>query len=494
MPSQSFDETIPETFDLVVFGGTGDLSMRKLMPAMLARHVSQRLPASGRIIGCSRSKLTDQEYRAKVADACETYLDRTNLDRSGLGSFLERLHYTSCDALDPGRYDGLASLLAAGSAPTRVFYLAVSPRLYGPICENLHHAGLLTPHCRVVLEKPIGHDLASSREISAQVGRYFEESQVYRIDHYLGKETVQNLMVLRFANALLEPVWNQQFIDHVQLTVAESIGVEGRGDYYDHSGALRDMIQNHILQVLCLLAMEPPISMTANAIRDEKLKVLRALHPMTESDIRARTVRGQYTRGAIDGQPVSDYAQDLDLDGPSRTESFVALKTEIHNWRWSGVPFYLRTGKRLPTRCSEIVVQFKQVPYRIFPAQSGAMPPNQLVIRLQPNEAVTIQMLTKVPGTSMSMRAKPLTLFFSEAYQTRQPDAYERLLGDVLRGDPTLFMRRDEVDAAWSWVEPILEAWSSMDEPPKSYTAGTWGPTAAIALIERDGRTWHEPS
>jgi glucose-6-phosphate 1-dehydrogenase len=375
----------------------------------------------------------------------------------------------------------------------RVFYLATAPDLYGPISRNIGAAGLATPQSRVVLEKPIGHDLESARAINDQVGEVFAEKQTYRIDHYLGKETVQNLLALRFANSIFERLWNTDVIDHVQITVAETVGLEGRGNYYDHAGALRDMVQNHLLQLLCLMAMEPPVSLDADRVRDEKLKVLRALRPIQPHEMAALTVRGQYGSGAIDGRPVPGYLADLGDAATSVTETFVALKAEVRSWRWANVPFYLRTGKRLPQKVSEIVVQYRALPFSIFPTEIGPLDPNRLVIRLQPEEGMRLEMMTKEPGPGgFRVSATALDISFEKTFGIRYPDAYERLLMDTVRGNATLFMRRDEVEAAWSWVEPILEAWAARPDHPRPYAAGSWGPTAAIALIERDGRTWRE--
>ncbi|MDR3537695.1 MAG: glucose-6-phosphate dehydrogenase, partial [Acetobacteraceae bacterium] len=371
--------------------------------------------------------------------------------------------------------------------------LATSPNLYGPVCANLGTAGLVTQDSRVVLEKPIGHDLASAQAIISDVGKVFTESQTFRIDHYLGKETVQNLMALRFANTIFERLWTTDVIDHVQITVAESVGLEGRAGYYDSAGQLRDMIQNHMLQLLCLIAMEPPVSLDADRVRDEKLKVLRALRPIAPHEVAALTVRGQYAQGAIDGKPVPGYLADLGNEEPSSTETFVALKAEVKTWRWANVPFYLRTGKRLPTKVSEIVIQFRAAPFSIFPADAADWQPNRLIIRLQPEEGMRLEMMTKDPGPG-GLRLSPtgLDIRFEKTFGMRFPDAYERLLMDAVRGNPTLFMRHDEVEAAWTWVEPILQAWAARPDHPRPYPAGSWGPTAAIALIERDGRTWHE--
>jgi glucose-6-phosphate 1-dehydrogenase len=375
----------------------------------------------------------------------------------------------------------------------RAFYMAIAPDLFGPTCDYIEKQGYYRRDARVVIEKPLGHDLESSMAINDAVSKIFKEDQVYRIDHYLGKETVQNLLALRFANILFEPIWNSAHIDHVQITVAESVGAGTRG-YYDESGALRDMVQNHMLQLLCLVAMEPPASDDANALRDEKLKVLRALKRITGNDVTKATVRGQYRNGSIDGQVVSSYQEELPVDRKgSRMETFVALKAEVENWRWTGVPFYFRTGKRLASRASEIVIQFRNIPHSIFDHAEGAPKPNQLVIRLQPDEGVRLQVMIKDPGPGgMRLREVPLNLSFAATFSERTPEAYERLLLDVIRGSQTLFMRRDELEAAWTWVDPIRRAWDAATDAPHLYHAGTWGPSAAVALIERDGRTWHE--
>jgi glucose-6-phosphate 1-dehydrogenase len=351
---------------------------------------------------------------------------------------------------------------------------------------------LVTNKSRVVVEKPLGKSGASAEATNEAVGRVFPEPSIYRIDHYLGKETVQNLLALRFANLLFEPLWNHKYIDHVQITVGETLGVEGRAGYYDTSGALRDMVQNHMLQLLCLVAMEPPNSVDANALRDEKLKVLRSLRPMTAERMESHIVRGQYKAGASKDGPVAGYLEELGND-QSTTETFVALKAEVGSWRWNGTPFYLRTGKRLPSRVSEIVVQFRGIPHNIFGKSAGVANPNRLVIRLQPDEGVKLDLMIKDPGPGgMRLQQVPVDMTFKEVFNVRNPDAYERLLMDVVRGNQTLFMRRDEVAAAWAWVDPILDHWKASVDAPKPYTAGTWGPAASVALIERDGRTWHD--
>ncbi len=482
-----------EPFDCIVFGATGDLTLRKLLPALYYRLRDGQIPAQARIVGAARSDFTDESFRARAAEAIGKHVAKADQDPAMLGRFEALVHYARGDAAAPGGLSALSDLLGEHPDRVRVFYLATSPDLYGPICRNLQAAGLVSANSRVVLEKPIGHDLASAREINDVVGQVFAEAQTFRIDHYLGKETVQNLLALRFANVVFERLWNADVIDHVQITVGETVGVEGRGDYYDHSGALRDMVQNHLMQLLCLLAMEPPTSLDADAVRDEKLKVLRALKPIAPHEVGHVTVRGQYSSGAVDGRAVPGYLADLGPGRTSRTETFVALKAEIQNWRWANVPFYLRSGKRLPQKVSEIVVQFRGAPFNAFQREQSAMSPNKLIIRLQPEEGMKLELMTKSPEPGgLHLSPTQLDISFEKAFATRYPDAYERLLMDSVRGNPTLFMRRDEVEAAWSWVEPIIEAWDEHREVPRLYSAGSWGPTSAIALIERDGRTWYE--
>jgi glucose-6-phosphate 1-dehydrogenase len=479
-------------FDCVVFGATGDLTLRKLLPALYYRFRDGQVPNDSRIIGAARSDLDDASYRSRAAEALKQHVPRDDLDPAVVRGFLELIRYARTDATDQSAgWSALKQSLDPGRV--RVFYLATAPDLYGPICRNIGAAGLASDQSRVVLEKPIGHDLGSALEIIQQVGEVFAEPQTFRIDHFLGKETVQNLMALRFANTIFERIWSTDVIDHVQITVAETVGLEGRAGYYDRAGAMRDMVQNHLLQLLCLIAMEPPVSLAADRVRDEKLKVLRALRPLEAHEVATRTVRGQYAPGAIDGKPVGGYQTDLDREEPSNTETFVALKADIRTWRWANVPFYLRTGKRLPRKVSEIVIQFRAQPFSIFPAEAADWQPNRLIVRLQPEEGMRLEMMTKDPGPG-GLRLSPtgLDIHFEKAFGVRFPDAYERLLMDTVRGDPTLFMRRDEVEAAWTWVEPILEAWSARPDHPRPYPAGSWGPTGAIALIERDGRTWHE--
>ena len=481
-----------DDFDLVVFGATGDLAQRKLLPALFYRDAQGQVPPGARIIGTSRRAMSTEAFRAVALAALEKHVPEAQRSPENWQRFAGRLSYLTVDAGSDDGWKKLAAALKDQPERIRVFYLAVGPDLFGPICEKLGKYGLVTPTTRVVIEKPLGKSGASAKALNDAIGQVFAEHQVYRIDHYLGKETVQNLMALRFANALFEPLWNSAHIDHVQITVAETLGVEGRAGYYDTAGAMRDMVQNHMLQLLCLVAMEPPASLAADAVRDEKLKVLKSLKAITGEPVNNATVRGQYRAGAATGAAVPGYLEELGQPS-SKTETFVAIKAEIANWRWNGVPFYLRTGKRLPSRESEIVVTFKPIPYSVFGQEAGAVASNRLVIRLQPGEGVKLWIMIKDPGPGgMRLQHVPLDMTFADTFNVRNPDAYERLLMDVVRGSQTLFMRRDEVEAAWAWIDPILEAWSASSEMPKPYTAGTWGPTAAVALIERDGRTWYE--
>ncbi|WP_373505923.1 glucose-6-phosphate dehydrogenase [Aestuariivirga sp.] len=481
-----------DLFDLVVFGATGDLSQRKLLPALFHRDLQGQIPPESRIIGSSRRPFSNDEFKDFARASLEAHVDESERHADVMARFIDRLSYVAADAAQDDGWMELEKSLQPGLDRIRVFYLAVGPDLFGPICEKLGTHKLVTPQSRVVIEKPLGKSGASAHALNESISRVFSEPQIYRIDHYLGKETVQNLMALRFANALFEPVWNSAHIDHVQITVSETLGVEGRAGYYDTAGALRDMVQNHMLQLLCLVAMEPPTSTAADALRDEKLKVLKALAPITGDAVANLSVRGQYRAGAANGGAVKGYLEELGSN-TSKTETFVALKAEIRNWRWSGVPFYLRTGKRLPSRVSEIVVTFKPIPHSVFEPSAGPIAPNRLVIRLQPDEGVKLWLMIKDPGPGgMRLSHVPLDMSFADAFNVRNPDAYERLIMDVVRGSQALFMRRDEVEAAWAWIDPVLDAWAASSELPKAYTSGTWGPSAAVALIERDGRTWYE--
>ena len=481
-----------DPFDCVVFGGSGDLAERKLLPALYHRQMEGQFLEPTRIIGASRSPLSNEEYRTFARDSLKEHLKPGEYDEAKVEDFCKRVFYVPVDAKSEQGWDELKALLKEGEDRVRTFYLAVAPSIFGAISEKIRDHDLITDQTRIVVEKPIGRDLASATKLNDTIGKVFHEEQIFRIDHYLGKETVQNLMALRFANALYEPLWNAEHIDHVQITVAESVGLEGRASYYDTAGALRDMVQNHIMQLLCLVAMEVPSSMSSEAVRDEKLKVLRALKPIDENNVERYTVRGQYRAGASAGGPVTGYLEELE-GGVSNTETFVAIKAEIGNWRWAGVPFYIRTGKRLAARVSEIVITFKPIPHNIFDQSAGRIPANQLIIRLQPDEGVKQSLMIKDPGPGgMRLRNVSLDMSFAEAFSVRSPDAYERLLMDTIRSNQTLFMRRDEVEAAWQTIDPILKGWEITGQAVQGYTAGTWGPSQAIALIERDGRTWHE--
>ena len=480
-----------DTFDIVIFGGTGDLSRRKLIPALYHRYMDDQIPEGSRIVGSARTEMDREGFIALAREACEANQGR-EFDASCFDDFAKLLDYVPLDATAPDAdWDALKAALARDGRTT-VFYLAVTPLIYVDICQALGRVGLNDESVRIVLEKPIGTDLESARRINDGVGAVFRENAVYRIDHYLGKETVQNLLVLRFANALFEPIWNRAAVDHVQITVSESLGLESRADYYDRSGALRDMVQNHLLQLLCLTAMEAPSSFDGDSIRTEKIKVLRALKPFSNCDTLKSTVRGQYVAGQQDGESVRGYLEELSAENPkSKTETFVAIKTKIENWRWAGVPFYLRTGKRMPERRSEIVVQFKPVPHSIFGDNNPTE--NKLVIRLQPDEGMRMFIQVKEPGPGgLRIKSLPLNLSYAENFAVRYPDAYERLLMDVVRGNLSLFMRSDEVEAAWAWVDGLLEAWDRCDQPLETYAAGQPGPLEAQMLMRGDNRAWWE--
>ncbi|WP_374121833.1 glucose-6-phosphate dehydrogenase [Paraburkholderia phenoliruptrix] len=473
----------------VLFGGTGDLSMRKILPALYEAHRAGMLTASGKIVAVARHEDDRASYLQWVNEHVKARVAKNGLDESAWATFIDRIEYVK---LDLGCAEDFVKLRDAlqDLAGTRVFYLATGPSLFVPICRALASVGL-NENARIVLEKPLGYDLRSSNAINDAVGEIFAEEQIYRIDHYLGKEPVQNLLALRFGNALFEPLWRREWVESIQITIAEELGVEARGDFYDNTGALRDMVQNHLLQLLSIVAMEPPHSMDSDSVRDEKLRVLRALKPIDPRDISKVAVRGQYHAGVIRGTAVPAYATEHGVKPDSATETFVALKVEIENWRWAGVPFFLRTGKRLADRVAEIVVNFRAVPHSALGASALRAGANRLVIRLQPNETIRLYCLAKKPGEGMNLSSVHLDLAFDQFFKEGQMEAYQRLLLDVINGRLALFVRRDEQEAAWKWVEPILNDWAASGKP-KPYAAGTWGPTAASAMLAQHGTCWLE--
>ncbi|WP_423821240.1 glucose-6-phosphate dehydrogenase [Salinisphaera sp. SPP-AMP-43] len=488
-------EFVPvEPFDLVIFGGTGDLARRKLLPALYHRDQDEQFSDDSRIIAVSRRDMNDENYADWVREVLEAHLPEKTLDEDVFERFYNRLAHIQLDVDDPAGWEAFAERFDEGGR-IRTFYLATAPSLFGKIANGIAEVGLVDERARIVLEKPVGHDYESAREINDAVGQHFDESQIYRIDHYLGKETVQNLIALRFGNSLFEPVWGRGAVDNVQITVAESLGVDERFEFYEQTGALRDMVQNHMLQLLCLTAMEPPASMNHDDVRNEKIKVLRSLKPITPQEVRKVTARGQYAAGMVDGEAVPAYGADSKEEqapaSKAEAETFVAIKAEIDNWRWKDVPFYLRTGKRMARKSSQIVVEFKPVPHSIFGEEP--LQPNRLVLRLQPEEGVEMSIMTKEPGPGgFRMRSLPLNLSFSQAFEVAYPDAYERLLMEVLRGNPALFMRRDEVEAGWQWIDRILESWRLEQVEAQEYMSGSWGPTDAFVMLDRDGRRWYE--
>ncbi len=484
------------SFDLVLFGGTGDLTWRKLMPALFQAWRHGKLPAGGRILAVARDERSDAQYRAVIKERFAEVERAKQPSDDEWAQFAELLHYRRMDLSQAEHYAGLKSWIDSRGADTVVLFLATSPHLFTQICAQLGAAGLNGPKVRVVLEKPLGHDLASAREINAVVRASFAESQALRIDHYLGKPSVQNLSALRFGNALFEPLWRRESIANIQITLAEGLGVGTRGDFYDRTGALRDMVQNHALQLLTMMAMEPPPSSDADAIRDEKLKVLKSLRPFTAESVARDVVRGQYRAGTLDGAKVAGYLEEDKVPAGSSTETFVALRTEVQNWRWAGVPFYLRTGKRLAERDAQIVVNFRPVPHPIFP---GANRANKLVIKLQPEDGLELHLLAAGAagvGAAQGESLVPvkLDLDFDKAFAAQRVGAYERLLLDAIAGRLNLFVRSDEQEQAWKWVEPVLDAWQADSSGPRPYAAGSWGPPAASALVARDGFVWDEES
>jgi glucose-6-phosphate 1-dehydrogenase len=473
-----------DVFDLVIFGGTGDLARRKILPGLYRRFLAGQMPETSRIIGAARADLTEDAFRDSVRAAIKEFVDPARQEDAVIDAFIARIGYVSIDAKGKSGWDALKGMMRENVV--RAFYFSVAPSLFGDIAERLHSYGIADAWSRIVVEKPFGRDLASARALNEVLAKDFTEQQIYRIDHYLGKETVQNLMAVRFANILFEPLWKAEYIDHVQITVAETVGVDGRGAYYDKSGAMRDMVQNHMMQLLCLIAMEPPYHFDPDAVRDEKLKVIRALDAVQPEDI----VRGQY----LAGQGQGSYVQHSE-DPQSKTESYIALKVNISNWRWKNTPFYLRTGKRLRARTSEIAITFREPPHSIFDDAKGWRE-NVLVIRLQPNEGMNLMVMIKEPGPGgMRLMQVPLDMSFADALGDHNediPDAYERLIMDVIRGNQTLFMRGDEVEAAWAWTDPIIAGWEARGDKPQGYDPGSSGPEDALMLMHRDGRRWRE--
>ena len=494
-------ERAPEPCVMVIFGATGDLTSRKLVPALYNLQRERRLPAGFSVVGFARRDWSDDYFRQQLLTGINENSRSGQAEPALWESFAQGITFHRSDFTNPEGYQQLGEKLKQidqerGTAGNRVFYLATPPDSYDDIIQNIGAAGLAkAPEgswTRIIVEKPFGRDLPTAIELNQKLLSVFDESQVYRIDHYLGKETVQNILVFRFANGIFEPLWDRRYVDHVQITVAEQIGVEGRGGYYDNSGAMRDMIENHLMQLLSLVAMEPPAAYDADSVRDEKVKVLRSIHPILPQEVGNFTVRGQYGPGSSGGEPVPGYRQEQGVNPESQTETFVALKFFVENWRWAGVPFYLRSGKHLPKRVSEIAVQFRSAPLMLFSdAPSNDIEPNSLVMKIQPDEGITLKFSSKVPGQANQIRPVTMDFRYGTAFGVSSPEAYERLLLDCLLGDSTLFTRRDEVEASWSLITPILEGWAA--GPPQSfpnYEAGTWGPAAADALLARDGRRW----
>jgi glucose-6-phosphate 1-dehydrogenase len=505
-------ERTPEPATLVIFGVTGDLTHRKLLPAIYNLGLEHPLPAGFAVVGFARRPWSDEDFRREALESVNTFSRTGKADPALWESFRQGLFYCQGNFDDIAAYQRLGQTLdrmdqERGCPGNRLFYLATPPRYYPEIIEYLGKAGLNKGGAsrgngsgkergwtRIIIEKPFGHDLATARELNQQVSRVFSEDQVYRIDHYLGKETVQNILVFRFANGIFEPIWNRRYVDHVQIVVAESIGIEARGSYYDEAGAIRDMVQNHMMQLLMLTAMEPPVAFDANDVRDEKLKVLKAIPLLSADAVAKNTVRGQYTPGWVGGHEVPGYLQEPGVAPNSQTETYVALKLHIDNWRWAGVPFYLRTGKCLPKRATDISIQFKQAPHILYKETDALIEPNVLTLRIQPNEGISLKFGAKVPGTTMQIRPVNMDFFYNSSFGGTPPEAYERLLLDCMLGDSTLFTRNDEVEASWAIINSVLDGWCAPGAPPLApYEAGTWGPEEGDALIERDDRTWRRP-
>jgi glucose-6-phosphate 1-dehydrogenase len=493
---------------VVIFGASGDLTRRKLMPALYNLAWGRSLPGGFAVLGVARREKTDESFRAEMREAVTSFSRRKPIDEGLWADFERGLSYVRGSASEPSTYAALRAQLERvdaerGTRKNRLFYLAVSQSEFGPIVDGLRSSGLVAPPgreraggpwTRVVFEKPFGHDLASARDLNNSVASAFDESQVFRIDHYLGKETVQNLLVLRFANLLFEPVWGRDHVDHVQITVAEDIGVESRGRFYEQTGVTRDIVENHLMQLLCLTAMEPPVSLSADSVRDEKVKVLRSLRPMTRDDVGSSVVRGQYARGFVHGEEVPAYRQEPEVSPSSNVETFVAMRCFVDNWRWSGVPFYVRAGKRLARRVTEIAVVFHEVPRTLFHVGGRSITPNVLAVRIQPDEGIALRFISKEPGQQTILRDVAMDFRYGTAFGSNTPEAYERLLLDAMRGEATLFTRRDEVEAQWEYMDRILGTWVEQGQvTPPAYAAGSWGPDAADSLVARDGRQWRKP-
>ncbi len=488
----------PQPCALVIFGATGDLTARKIVPALYNLALQRLLPAAFVVVGAARQALSSEAFRASLHADLVQFSRTKPINEDVWASFAEHVQYVSTQ--DAAGYDTLRETLAeldarAGTNGNRLFYLATPPSAYGPIIDLLKEHRLTEDvNARVVVEKPFGHDQASATELSQKLQDVFTEDEIFRIDHYLGKETVQNILVLRFANGIFEPIWNRQYVDHVQITVAESLGIEERGAYYEQAGALRDIVQNHLLQLVALVGMEPPVSFDAKSVRDEKLKVLRAIRPITEDETENHVVRGQYGSGFIEGAPARAYREEDGIKSDSATETFLAIRAYIDNWRWEGTPFYLRTGKRLPKRTTEIAIQFRAAPHAVFSREAAeGMEPNALVLRIQPDEGISLKFGAKVPVQGIRIRSVNMDFVYGASFMVDAPDAYETLILDALRGDATLFTRQDEVEQQWRFVDPIARAWSDSHRDPPIYPAGTWGPTEADLLMARDGRTWRKP-
>jgi glucose-6-phosphate 1-dehydrogenase len=500
------DDRTRDACAVVIFGASGDLTRRKLVPALYNLAAANSLPSGFAVIGVARREKTDESFRAEMKQGVAEFSRTKPIDPTTWAAFERGIGYVRGSANDPATYEALRARLdradeERGTGKNRLFYLAVPPSEFGPIVEGLRASKLVSPGApgrtgpwtRVVFEKPFGHDLASAVTLNDSVATAFDESQVFRIDHYLGKETVQNLLVFRFANSLFEPLWGREHVDHVQITVAEEIGVEGRGKFYEQTGVTRDIVENHLMQLLCLTAMEPPISLSADAVRDEKVKVLRSLRPLEPGQVARDVIRGQYAPGIVHGDEVAGYRGEPDVAADSRVETYVAMRVLIDNWRWSGVPFYVRAGKRLARRVTEIAVVFREVPHTLFRAREGGIAPNVLALRIQPDEGIALRFISKEPGQQTILRDVAMDFRYGATFGSNTPEAYERLLLDAMRGDATLFTRRDEVEEQWAYIERVMKAWETDGATPRFYPAGSWGPEQADELLARDGRHWRKP-